>query len=262
MPVCAIMRSAMKTVWLVDPDARAMAGLKAGFPWEESGFAVADQFTSLSQCLRCEGGRQPLLVIAEIDHPGQSAREALQSLRACFPCVHLAILTGDERLSSARAAFGFGVLRYLLKPFVKEEIQELLDAVNDAARQAAPLLPGAGSSAAEELNIAQRIQDYVNARYTSPALSLKRIAEEFHLNYSYLSSLFKKQTGLKYSAYVRSMRIRLAKQLLGNTRMTMSEVARASGFQDAQVFYYAFKNAAGVTPKAYRSRKSEPESAP
>ncbi|GEM_PF-2064793 len=251
----------MKSVVLVEPDREAAERLAADFPWENSGFRIAgildapppkpeDSFAS------------PCLVLSEITFPGHTARQSLQALRAAWPTACLAVLTGDRRLASAQEAFRHGVLRYLTKPANRRDVTELMEA---AVRrmEAGAGWPGAraaqgnpGGGAGDE-GIARRVQEYVDGRFRDHQLTLKSIAEAFHLNYSYLSFLFKKHTGLKYSAYVGGLRIRHARMLLENTCLTLSEVARASGFRDAQILYYAFKSATGLTPRVFREQRAQ-----
>ena len=238
----------MNSVILVDPDERAAQRLKAAIPWEEAGFDFLGAYPGLSACPP-PGTQEPLLVIAEILLPGMSFREVLKSLRNRFPGALLAIMTSDRHLAPAREAFRYGVIRYLQKPFSAEEVTELL---NVAARHGGQSVSWSAQITGHEGNVAQRVQEYVDKHYTNHRLELKSVAEEFHLNYSYLSFLFKKQSGMKYSQYVGSLRIQLAKCLLRDTEMKMAEVARASGFRDAQILYYAFKNMTGTTPRAYR----------
>jgi AraC-like DNA-binding protein len=49
-------------------------------------------------------------------------------------------------------------------------------------------------------------------------------------------------------------RFELARQLLGDTHLTLSEIASALGYSDATAFSRAFRNWADMTPSAWRSR--------
>lgn len=249
----------MKSVVLVEPDRKAAERLAADFPWEDSGFRIAG---ILDAPLPKPGDSHasPCLVVSEITFPGHTARQSLQALRAAWPAACLAVLTGDRRLASAQEAFRHGVLRYLTKPANRRDVLELMEA---AVRRMEAGVGWAGAPAQGEPGegggdegIARRVQEYVDGRFRDHRLTLKSIAEAFHLNYSYLSFLFKKHTGLKYSAYVGGLRIRHARMLLEDSCLTLSEVARASGFRDAQILYYAFKSATGLTPRAFRERQT------
>lgn len=239
----------MKKIVLFDADIQAASRLCAAIRWEKSGFALAGVFHSLPVCAHARLNIAPDLLIADPQLPNQPANEVLAALRSYFPQAELALLTADASFGTAREAFKYHVTRYLLKPFEAQEINELLAAVSIPAPACLAPLCAAGS-----LNIARQVQLQVDQRFGDCRLSLKSLAAEFHLNYSYLSYLFKKQTGSKFSAYVGQLRIDMVKQLLSQTDMPLAEIAAASGFGDAQVLYYAFRKATGMTPKNYRAR--------
>ena len=84
-------------------------------------------------------------------------------------------------------------------------------------------------------------------------LSLKTLAEAQGINASYLSSLFKKETGKTVTDYVNEKRLQQAARLLATTRLQVQTVALHCGIQDVNYFSKMFKKHLGKTPKAYRS---------
>lgn len=238
-------------VILLDPDERAALCLKAAIPWEDKGFAFIGVYPGPLACPP-RGAFEHLLVISEINLPGIPRLEVFSRLRSLYPEACLAILTSEDDLLPALEAFRHGVARYLLKPFKLEQIFELLTAAGSVFRRGTLSVPPGLLKSDRNAGIAGRVQAYVECHYTDQRLTLKSVAQEFHLNYSYLSSLFKKQTGMTYSDYVSALRIRFVKELLKDKGMKMSEIAHAAGFNDSQVLYYAFKNATGTTPGMYR----------
>lgn len=86
----------------------------------------------------------------------------------------------------------------------------------------------------------------------SAQLSLSLLAKELNVNSSYLSSLFKKETGSTLTDYISHRRIRHARHLLENTRLQIQTVAQLCGFEDVHYFSKIFKKQAGQTPKQYR----------
>lgn len=82
-------------------------------------------------------------------------------------------------------------------------------------------------------------------------LSLKKIAEQFHLNASYISQLIRSETGLTYTQYLTELRINKAKELLKTTSLSLAEVSEAVGFNDYFYFIKKFKKEVGVTPGKY-----------
>ncbi len=64
--------------------------------------------------------------------------------------------------------------------------------------------------------------------------------------------LFAKATGMTFNRYVQNLRIERGSELLRTTRMTVSEIAEAVGYQDKGYFQKLFRRKTGQSPRAYR----------
>lgn len=83
-------------------------------------------------------------------------------------------------------------------------------------------------------------------------LSLHKLAEMFNINASYLSTLFKRETGKTLTDYVSHKRIEHAAFLLQSTSWQIQTVAQHCGIFDVNYFAKMFKKYTGKTPKEYR----------
>ena len=83
-------------------------------------------------------------------------------------------------------------------------------------------------------------------------LSLKAQAGLLNVNPSYLSTLFKKETGVTLTEYVNRKRIEQALLLLNSTSMQIQLIAQYCGIPDVNYFTNTFKKIVGKTPKEYR----------
>ncbi len=83
-------------------------------------------------------------------------------------------------------------------------------------------------------------------------LSLKSEAALHNVNPSYLSTLFKKETGTTLTEYVNRKRIDHAIFLLNSTDMQVQTIATYCGIPDVNYFTKMFKKMIGKTPKEYR----------
>lgn len=83
-------------------------------------------------------------------------------------------------------------------------------------------------------------------------LSLKSMAALLNVNSSYLSMLFKKETGSTLTDYVNHKRIEHAIFLLNSTSMQVQAVARLCGIPDVNYFTKLFRKLVGKTPTEYR----------
>ena len=84
-------------------------------------------------------------------------------------------------------------------------------------------------------------------------LSLKAHAEALSVNASYLSTLFKKETGMTLTDYVSRKRMDHAIFLLNSTDMQIQTIAQYCGIPDVNYFTKTFKRVIGKTPKEYRA---------
>jgi len=83
-------------------------------------------------------------------------------------------------------------------------------------------------------------------------LSLNALAKTLNVSASYLSTLFKKETGKTLTDYVNGRRVEYAKKLLKTTTLQIQTIAGLCGIDDVHYFSKMFKNTVGLTPKAFR----------
>lgn len=83
-------------------------------------------------------------------------------------------------------------------------------------------------------------------------LSLNALASRMNVNASYLSTLFKRETGSTLTDYVNEKRIQHGILLLHSTNLQIQTIASYCGIPDVNYFTKLFKKRVGKTPKAYR----------
>lgn len=88
-------------------------------------------------------------------------------------------------------------------------------------------------------------------------LSLKAHADALNINASYLSNIFKKETGMTLTEYVSKKRMQHACHLLTKTKLQIQTIAQHCGIFDVNYFTKTFKKHLGVTPKEYREANSK-----
>lgn len=95
------------------------------------------------------------------------------------------------------------------------------------------------------------IKTYVNDHF-SENIKLSDIAAYVNFNASYLSELFKNETGENFSKYLMSIRIDRAKNYLRNGKYNYKDVPSMVGYNDNRHFNRIFKDIVGITPKQYQ----------
>ncbi len=82
-------------------------------------------------------------------------------------------------------------------------------------------------------------------------IPVSKLADLCGFSETHFRRLFKNVIGLSATDYRLNKRILLAKDLLYTAELSVSEVARAVGFEDANYFSRVFKNKVGVNPQNY-----------
>lgn len=101
------------------------------------------------------------------------------------------------------------------------------------------------------LTLTEKIIQYTNRNYFRD-ITLEDICTEFSCSRSHISHLFKKETGKSFREFLTDVRLQVAKSLLKNSRLTVTEIAYSVGFSDSNYFSNVFKSKEGVSPGKYR----------
>ncbi|MGO4537131.1 response regulator transcription factor [Paenibacillus sp. 2TAB19] len=101
-----------------------------------------------------------------------------------------------------------------------------------------------------------KAMEYIKLHYREE-LTLQDVADSIHVSKSYLSNLFKKQSGHNFIDYVIDLRLHEAKRLLMENEIKIYEVAERSGFNDVKYFSKLFKKMTGMTPVEYRDKHQQ-----
>ncbi len=101
--------------------------------------------------------------------------------------------------------------------------------------------------------LVQRCMNTIDFYYSSE-LSLSWLAKECGVSESYLSTSFRKETGMTVTDCINKTRIRQALILLNTSDLSIGEVASRCGFPDANYFSRVFRKHQGISPKQYRDR--------
>lgn len=96
-------------------------------------------------------------------------------------------------------------------------------------------------------------KQYIQDHYQDPALSVEMMCRQLHMSPAYFSTLFKKETGQTYIAYLTEVRLGRAVELLNTTEDKTYVIAQKVGYQEQNYFSYVFKKRFGVSPTKYRS---------
>lgn len=98
----------------------------------------------------------------------------------------------------------------------------------------------------------QKVIDIIQSSYYNQ-IKVMEIADRLSMNRSYLSRIFKEQTGMSIKEYLIDYRLNKAKALLHKHNNTVTDAAQQTGFNDPLYFSRMFKEKYGLSPTEFRA---------
>lgn len=180
----------------------------------------------------------PKVVFLDIQMPLMDGFDVMQAR----PEMQYIIITAYESFKYAQRALRLGAKDIILKPVEYEQLEN-----------AVTKLLGWRITNSDIVN---DILEYVHHNYAEK-IELNKLAEEHFVAPSYLARLFKKHVGVNLISYVNEVRIKNAKMMLDEGKVSVKEAAERTGYESLNNFYKYFKLYVGVTPAAYCKKHEE-----
>lgn len=130
--------------------------------------------------------------------------------------------------------------------YLATKIQEVIEITNRYIRRLEESILDSGVR--EDIHI---IKNYIYEHFQSD-ISVEQLAAEVCLTPSYVSAIFKKETGCNLSKFIKSYRMEKAKEYLKTTRMKVVEVCEHVGYSNVSYFCQNFKEYYGMSPEKFR----------
>lgn len=103
---------------------------------------------------------------------------------------------------------------------------------------------------AVENDIIAITKNYIEKNLFSP-INVSQIAKSIPVSDSYLSSLFKRNTGMALVSYINKQKLIKAKDLIRAGQMSFTQIAQSLGYGSVHYFSTKFKKEFGITPTEY-----------
>ncbi len=166
----------------------------------------------------------------------------------------ISISYGDRNVKALHDLYINAVNSLVLKGYLKkgQELNDVAGALYGIEEEASEATYGSWI---------KQIIEFVGSNYKND-ISLEDAADFVGLHPNYVSSVFKRKTGVSFIHYLNSHRIDQAKQLLsGSSKITVDEIGRLVGYYKQRQFFKVFKLYTGMTPGQYRKTTEEKQSA-
>lgn len=250
-----------KTILVVDDEPRTREGIRKTLEIWSSGDHEIITSSSAVEALGWLSSYKAHLIITDIRMPEISGLELIEQLGDSPHHPSVIVISGHAEFDYAQRALQYGVVEYLLKPIDKKKLiaavelalkrNEDFDQIEQMKRLVdAKLIETAQEDRLYSEPIKEAIR-YLDQHLHKP-VSLRDLSLLLHMNSSYLSVLFKEQTGLTFSNYLTRKRIQRAKELLASTRLSIAEISEQVGYQTSKYFVKVFKASENTSPAKYR----------
>ena len=97
--------------------------------------------------------------------------------------------------------------------------------------------------------------DYIYDHLHEP-ITMEQLAHGEGLNPSYFSKLFSQEIGTPVKAFITSVKINTAKNMLEKSDYTVADIAFSLGFSSQSAFTSTFKKLTGTTPASFRKKQN------
>lgn len=101
--------------------------------------------------------------------------------------------------------------------------------------------------------VADSARRFIEEHFHDPEISVEMLCGHLHVSPAYFSTLFKKETGMSFVAYLTRRRMEKAVELLSATEDKTYEISAKVGYTEPNYFSYVFKKQYGVSPTKYRA---------
>lgn len=200
---------------------------------------------------------QPHLILLDVRLPGTDGFAICRLLKESprtrdIPVIFLSAAVADEdRLHGLT----HGGVDYVAKPCLPAEvlarIRIHLHLAAGASTPASMANEDGQTALSHDQVILRAAMRFIGAHLANVP-SLADIAHKVGTHDKRLSAIFRQHLGMTVFAWIRDERLRRARELLADSRMSIQDVADQVGFRNACNLSTAFRDRVGVTPSAYR----------
>ncbi|MCD6596407.1 MAG: response regulator [Bacteroidales bacterium] len=205
----------------------------------------------------------PDLVITDVMMPVTDGCEMCQLIKQNPETSHIPVimLTAKDTDQSKIEGVTAGAESYIAKPFnpdvLKAEIASSLknrERLHKYFSKKVRLEPSEVEITHTEAKILEDAIELVERSMIKPEFSTEYLAQKMNMSPSTLYRKIKALTGMSTNVFIRSIRLKIAAQLLKNSNKYITEISDDIGFYDIKYFRKCFKEQFGVSPSEFRQK--------
>ncbi|GGF26165.1 hybrid sensor histidine kinase/response regulator transcription factor [Echinicola rosea] len=208
----------------------------------------------------------PDMVISDVMMPKMNGVELCQLLKRDLRTSHIPVILLTAKSSEEKQLEGLdsGANHYITKPFNVEllllRIRNLLNErslLQERFKKRIGVITSEVKLESLDDRLIQKAVKVVEDHMDNPELSVEMLSGELAMSRVHLYKKLTSLTGKKPLEFIRMIRLERATQLLGESQLTVAEVAYQVGYNNAKYFTKHFKAEYHVLPSVYARQKVE-----
>lgn len=238
-------------VFIVEDEPMILDELKSLPLWQELGYEISGTALSADDALRQIRNLRPDVLMTDIRLGDQNGLDLIESVQTFTDQMYSVILSGYGEFEYARRAVHLQVTEYLTKPLDPDKMRQVFSGIAARIRTQSVSAPLPQPDFEAVPTLSRKAMHYVQ-KHIGENLSLQSIADSLFISASYLSRVFKKETGQNLITYINTQRVKKACEYMRRMDLGIYEVMMKVGFSDYSYFCVIFKKITGKTPLTYR----------
>lgn len=202
----------------------------------------------------------PDIIVCDVMMPIMDGLTCCLKLKSTTATSHIPVILLTARSMDSNFVEGYdsGADGYITKPFSAEVLQSQIEnllANRALLRKLYMGNDGKFDSAVKpiESEFVKRFKGYLEESVTNADLSVEDVAKYMNLSRAQLYAKIKSLTGESPVEHIRNARLEMAKTMLIDTELNVSEIAYRTGFSAPSYFSKCFRDQFGMSPNEFRT---------
>lgn len=215
---------------------------------------------------------QPDIIVSDVMMPNMNGLQLCQKVKddERFSHIPVVLLTAKARQHDMAEGFSYDADGYCPKPFENTMLRNMVSAILKNRQRVAKRFHktsktteiAQAATTATDQRFLSKLIEYVENNLDRSNLVVDDVCKELGVTSTILNKKLRALLNTTTNAFIRSMRMKRAAQLLATGRYTVSDVTYDVGFNDLKYFRECFKKEFGVLPQKYKEEMGHASDTP
>jgi len=249
---------------------------------DEIRYYIRDELSAEYSIIECKNGKEALetaltekpdLIISDVMMPEMDGITLCKKAKQNININHIPVilLTAKSSTKYKIEGIGTGADAYIVKPFNTDLLRstivglignrERLKSKYTGQQQQEDKIQKIELKSADE-TLMKRVMDFINENLSNPELGVEMMASSIGISRVHLHRKLKELTNQSARDFIKSIKLKQAADLLTSKKLSVSEVAYATGFSNLSHFSNSFREFYGMSPKEYVTAHINKDNAP